>query len=500
MSTKEAYIGIDLGTSSIKATAVAHDGVSVATVQRPLRVTRGGEEGKAEQHPDTWMDVAGQCLRQLAEELRTKGLSAMAIAATGQMDGPVLLNRDGKAFRSVPLWCDTRCTPQCEGIQSRIPDQQMLERTGHTTVTGYTAPKLLWIREHDPIAYDQATHVIFPKDYITKLLSGRIVSDYSDASNSLLMDVRQGIWDTDIIQALGLRKLALPVLHNGSDVVGAITAAGSLWSGFRQGTPVCAGVGDSIGAALGAGLSGPSVLQLVLGTAGNVNCVADCPLVDQKGRIHTGLYVDKRHWILSGVLQATGGSLAWWSDIIGRSPVELMAEVDCAARPRAVYAPYLAGERTPHLDPRVRGAFLALDASTTRAQMTQALLEGIAFSFRDAIEVFAEMCVHPQTYSLTGGLAASDLMCQIMANGLGAHVDRVTADITVRGAAILAACAAGRFTDWRQAIADWPIAGERFACTDRLVFTKAYERFRDVYPRLNQHAKLCQELQFTVGE
>ena len=486
---RSAYIGVDLGTGSIKAVAFDDQGDLIASAHRPLKVLRG-EPGKAEQHPDIWSKAGGECLRELTDTLNTRRFIPAAVAATGQMDGPVLLSSTGDPLRAVPLWCDTRCVAQCDRIQAEIPDADMLQITGHTTVTGYTAPKLLWIRDHDTASFERAAHVVFPKDYLTKLLTGEIATDLSDASNSLLLDVSTGAWASDVVRALGLESLGLPVPVRSCDAVGYVTPEGARWSGLPTGLPVAAGAGDSIAAALGAGMNGPAVLQLVLGTAGNVNCVSDDLKIDRDGRVHTGLYVDGKHWIISGVLQSSGGSLAWWSEVTGQSPEALIREVRPDGMPRTLFAPYLAGERTPHLDARVRGAFFALDAGTTRADMTRALLEGVAFSFRDAVEVFRTMGIEPSRFSLTGGLANSDTVCRIMAEVLALPVERVLADITVRGAAILAACVARRFSHWREAATAWPLSGVEFSGQATEVFADAYHRFQDVYPRLREHSRL----------
>lgn len=479
----EAYIGIDLGSSGVRAVAVDVSGSVVAGHSRPLTIHRG-PGGIAEHQMGEWESEAGACLRDLAAELEERSYVPAAVAATGQMNGPVLLDRSLRPAAPIHMWCDARCADQCEQIAARIPTEELLERTGHTAVTGYTAPKLMWFAEHEPDVLRRATHLMFPKDFLTFKLTGRIGSDLSDASNSLLLNVRSGAWDDSVVSELGLDAIGLPDVIGSTEVAGTISREGAAWSGLPEGTPAAAGAGDSIAAAYGAGQKDASKLQIVVGSAGNVNGVLDQPLVDPKGRVHTGFFVDGEHWICSGVLQAAGASIQWWADVLGRSVPEMIAEVD-PARPCGVFfAPYLAGERTPHLDARVRGGFVSLEGATGRAEMTRAVLEGVAFAFRDAAEVFVSMGVEASDVAITGGGARSDAFCRIMANALGKPLRRIEADVTVMGAAMLAACVSGRFTAWQDVIDAWPVLGELFTPDDGDRYHEAWCRFRQLYPSL----------------
>lgn len=507
MHKREAYIAVDVGTSGVKTVAVDGGGELIATAQRSLKVS-WGKDGKAEQHPHQWRAATGACLQELSRKLEQNDTPVAAIAPTGQMDGPVLLDGKGDVIRNVPLWCDTRCAPQCDAIDTLIPMRELLELTGHTAVTGYTAPKLMWIKEREPEVLTRAAHLLFPKDYITFLLTGQIVTDYSDASNSILFNINSARWEGSIAEALGLKSLGLPSVTHSYDHIGNITERGSQWSGLPEGVPVAAGAGDSIAAALGAGLHDASMLQIVIGTAGNVNCVSDEILLDGKGRVHTGCFIDRQSWICSGVLQASGRSFTWWSEITGMSVEELLAELaqgafttstDTTAKlvrssdrepsTDVVFAPYLTGERTPHLDPHVRGAFVMLSSGTTRTDLTRAVVEGVVFSFRDAVEVFHGLGVQPEHFSLTGGGTKSDVVCQVFADALAAPLLRITADITVRGAAVLAACGCGRFARWQDAVHDWAPEGDSFTPRQTARYEKAFGRYRALYPYIKKYSK-----------
>ncbi|MHC4874603.1 MAG: FGGY family carbohydrate kinase, partial [Planctomycetota bacterium] len=268
----QVYVGIDLGSGSIKAKAYDDAGVCVASVKRDLTID-SDSGGKAEQSPDDWSAQAGACLQELSAILKEKSLACAGIAATGQMDGPVLLDSEGKSVGSVQMWCDSRCTEQCEKIDKLISQSEMLASTGHTVVTGYTAPKLLWLKENENSKFAAAESLILPKDYLTFLLTGQVCTDYSDASNTILLDINKGEWNRDFIDKLELSKLKFPKLLKSYDIAGKITAAGAAWSDLPEGIPVAAGAGDSIAAALGSSMIDSTLAQIVIGTSGNVNCV-----------------------------------------------------------------------------------------------------------------------------------------------------------------------------------------------------------------------------------
>lgn len=492
---KDIFIGVDLGTGSIKAVALDIAGHCVAEVKRPV-ATVYAPGGIAEQSPLDWLDLVGDCLREMAARLESLDYRPAGIAATGQMNAPILLDDYERPMGPVPIWCDSRCSKQCTEMEERIPFRTLLDLTGHTAVTGYTAPKLLWIKEHAPDQLNQATRLIFPKDVITHALTGISCSDLSDASNSLLLDIHQGKWSESIIEALEISRDILPPLYSSAECIGTISRQGSAWSGLPEGVPVAAGAGDSIACALGAGLTDSTMIQIVIGTAGNVNVVFEQPQIDQQGCVHTGCYVDRQHWICSGVQQTAGAALQWWSEITDRTPEQLFEELnDLEVFSGLRFAPYLSGERTPHLDPDVRAAFLRLERSTRRQDMTCAILEGVAFSFRDALEIFNQMGVRSQRAVLCGGGAGNPLWSSIIATVLDMPVVRQTNETTARGAAILAACSAGLFPHWKQSVNAWQLPGSvitpRVNWSDRCC--RAYADYRLLYPLIKNCPSLSEQ-------
>ena len=485
-----AFLGLDLGSSSIKAVGLDESGQCVAAAKR-THLIRTGLGGIAEQDPYTWHEIAGQVLRELAQQLQELSLTPAAIAATGQMDGPVLIDQHQQPVTPVQMWCDSRCDVQCQIIEDRIPANQLLAMTGHCAVTGYTAPKLMWIAEHTPQVFQTATHIIFPKDFITLSLTDQIVSDYSDAANSLILDIHQGQWDDAIMELLALPPINFPTLADSTEHIGSISASGAAWSGLPEGTAVATGAGDSIAAALGAGLHDPSMVQIVIGSAGNVNCVLNEPRIDPQGRVHTGYFVDHAHWICTAVQQSAGASLLWWSDITGLEPEQLVNEIDTSNPPTALFAPYLCGERTPHLDSNIRAAFTNLNQHTSRRDMTRAILEGVAFSFKDAFEVLGSMSINPSCAAICGGGGDSKVWQRIIAAVLDVQLIPSTGDTTAKGAAMLAACAAGRFKTWLEAIDSWPEANQRVEAvpTDIDQYQRSYLEFKELYPSLKSFYK-----------
>lgn len=482
---RRAYIGLDLGSSSIKAVALDEAGLCVAAAKRPISI-RTGPGGIAEQDPHTWHDLAGQVLRELSTALAGQSIAPAAVANTGQMNGPVLLDRRGRATGPVQMWCDSRCGRHCRILEERIGPVRLLQTTGHTAATGYTAPKLLWMAEHCPDQIEAAAHLIFPKDFMTWALTGQVVTDYSDASNSLLLDIHRGEWAESTLQSLGLKLPELPPLAESAAVVGHVSDEGAPWSGLPRGTPVAAGAGDSISAALGAGLRDPSMIQVVVGSAGNVNCVLDEAIIDDQGRVHTGYFADRHHWICSAVQQSAGASLQWWSGLTGVDPATLISEMDTRSNSTALFAPYLCGERTPHLDPDVRGAFLNLNQHTSRGDLTRAILEGVAFSFKDAFEIFQALGISPNRAAVSGGGGESGVWRRIIAAVLDVPLIAGAGDTTARGAAMLAACAAGRFESWQAAIDGWSQPADQVEPDREMVerYQTAYRHFKELYPRL----------------
>jgi len=489
--SKEVFIGVDLGTGSVKAVALDTEGRCIANSKRILD-THYASGGRAEQSPVAWLDRSGACLRELSDRIQGMGYTPIGIGVTGQMNAPVLLDPAGCAPHSVQIWCDSRCATQCARIGQIIPATELINITGHTAVTGYTAPKLLWLRENARETLERASALIFPKDLVNYALTGEVATDYSDASNSLLLDIRQADWSQSIVDALGLPSRILPPLFCSTDRLGAISSEGAAWSGLPRGISVAAGAGDSIASALGAGLADSTWIQIVIGTAGNVNCVSERRYVDPSGRVHTGYFVDRAHWICSCVQQTAGASLQWWSEITSRSAKDLLDEFEEVPMPTTVrFAPYLSGERTPHLDPYVLGAFLRLERNTTRKDMTQAILEGVAFSFRDAFEVLEILGIVSRNVVLCGGGADSVLWSRIVQAVVDRPTQRLTYETTARGAAILAACGAGHFSDWRDSIGSWPVAGETVLANEEWgrQYRKIYPVHKSIYPILKDFGR-----------
>jgi xylulokinase len=461
-------LGIDLGTSSVKALVLDLDGRTTGRRSVPIAVHRP-HPGWAEQRPQEWLDAASEAVHGVLEDA---GGRVVAIGCSGQMNGPVLIPTEGPPTAPVQLWCDLRCSDQVREIHAAISREELIRATGKPAAAGYTAPKLLW-----ELARGVAIHRwVLPKDVLVHALAGVWGTDPSDAANTLLFDLDSRSWNEERAARLGIDPASLVPVHPSAAVVG--TTAGG-WAGLPEGISVVAGGGDTPCGVLGGGVESGRV-QLVLGSAGNVNAVGD--VVDAAGRVHTGLHVLPGESILTGVQQAAGAALRWWSEVCGRSERELLDELD-GPPVGVLFAPYLSGDRTPHLDSAVRGGFVDLSASTTRAHMTAAVLEGVAFAMRDALEVFAELGVPVGSLILAGGGARHPAWRRALADGVGADLLFRPEDAgweTARGAALLAGQGVG---------VDPPPPSAAESTHPRSDSSARYARWRRTYPMLGAFAR-----------
>jgi xylulokinase len=458
----EALVGLDVGTTGVKAVAIADDGEVVARAERgyPLATP---QPGWCEQDPEDWWNASQAALADLGVEPRAVGLS-------GQMHGLVALDEHDRVLRPAILWNDQRTGAECEEIEATIGLDRLIELTGNRALTGFTAPKLLWLRRHEPETFAQIRHVLLPKDYVRLRMTGEHAIDVADASGTLLFDVRRREWSGEVLDALELPAEWLPPVHESTEIAGA---------------------GDQAAGALGLGVDRPGPLSVVLGTSGVVFAALPEYRPDPQARLHVFCHAVPGTWHAMGVMLSAAGSLRWLRDaVVGESYDELNQE---AARwPAGVegllFQPYLAGERTPHADPNARGAFVGLSLRHDRGALVRAVLEGVAYGLRDSLELVRELGVHAEVGRVSGGGARSSLWLRIVASVLGLPLERTAAseDGAAFGAALLGGVASGAFADAAEAVA---------ACvrvTDRIepepawegAYDDGYGRFRELYPAL----------------
>jgi xylulokinase len=453
-------IGLDVGTTGVKAIAIDAEGEVLARAEEEYPLSTP-HPGWAEQDPDDWVRGAERALSRL---------DAGDVGFSGQMHGLVALGADDVPLRPAILWNDQRTAAECAEIEQKIGLDRLISLTGNRALTGFTAPKLLWLRRHEPDVYAQIRSILLPKDYVRLKLYGRRAIDVADASGTLLFDVAHRRWSEEVLDALELPGEWLPPVYE---------------------SPEIAGAGDQAAAALGVGVTGPGPVSVVLGTSGVVFGTLDAFKADPQARVHVFCHAVPDTWHAMGVMLAAAGSLQWLRDAIapGVSFDELIAEAEHwpPGAEGLLFAPYLAGERTPHADPDARGAFVGLSLRHDRGALVRAVLEGVAYGLRDSLELLRELGVQPEAGRVSGGGARSPLWRRIVASVLNLPLETTAAEEgSAYGAALLAGCAAGTFSDPRDAAARCvrvsgitkPDPGWVAAYAD------GYERFRRLYPAL----------------
>jgi xylulokinase len=442
------FLGIDVGTSGTRALVIDPTGriVGSATTEHvPFATPR---PGWAEQDPADWWRATGEAVRGALADAGIDGGGVSAVGFSGQMHGSTLLDDQDRVVRPALLWCDQRTGAECEAITATVGAARLIELTLNPALTGFTLPKLLWVRRHEPELWARVRSVLLPKDYVRFRLTGDRATDVADASGTLLFDVANRRWSADIAGALDIDLGLLPRAFESPEVTGTVSAAGAAATGLRAGTPVVAGGGDQAAGAVGMGIVEAGLVSATIGTSGVVFAATTKPALDPKGRVHTFCHAVPGMWHVMGVTQGAGLSLRWLRDMVGGGlSYDQLCETAAGVPPGcdgARWTPYLMGERTPHLDPDARAALAGLTASHTRGHLVRAVLEGVTFSLQDSFAIFAEMGVPVSGVRLGGGGAKSPLWRQIQADVYGHTAEIVEAEEgAAYGAAILAGVGTG---------------------------------------------------------
>lgn len=404
--------------------------------------------GWAEQDPRDWWRAACVAIEECLAKVGSGAAEIAAIGLSGQMHGLVMLDAAGEVLRPALIWCDQRTEKECREITERVGAKRLIELVANPALTGFTLPKIWWVRAHEPQIWSRARSLMLPKDYVRFKLTGARATDVADASGTLLFDVANRRWSSAMLQASELQPEILPQVFESPEITGRVSKDGAAASGLREGTPVVAGGGDQAAGAVGMGIVEPGNVSATIGTSGVVFAATSQPVVEPKGRIHTFCHAIPGRWHVMGVTQGAGLSLRWFRDQFcsGASYDALMKEAAeaPAGADGLLWAPYLMGERTPHLDPNARGALVGLTAQHTRAHVIRAILEGVAFSLRDTLTIFCELGVPVKSVRLGGGGARSSLWQQIQADIYGMRVDLIEAEEgAAYGAALLAGVGGG---------------------------------------------------------
>ncbi len=491
--TQRLFLGIDVSTTSAKALLIDEAGAVAAEAATPLGLSTPHPLW-SEQDPHQWWAGVVASVRAALGQLPAEGVEVTAIGLTGQMHGLVLLNDQGQVLRPAILWNDQRTAQQCDEIRSRLGQERLIQITGNQALAGFTAPKLLWVAEHEPVVYARARHMLLPKDYIRYRLTGAYATDKADASGTLLFDVRAREWSPEVAGALGIPLEWLPPAYEGPQITGAVSVAAAAATGLRAGTPVVAGGGDQAAGAVGMGATEPGTVAVTLGTSGVVFAPTAAPLIEPEGRLHAFCHALPGRWHLMGVMLSAAGSLQWYRDTFApREHFATLVEEATTAPPGSaglLFLPYLSGERTPHPDPLARGAWIGLTARHRRAHLTRALLEGVAFGLKDSFGLLAGAGLAPvRQVRVAGGGAQSALWRQILADVLGVELVTVTTtEGAAYGAALLAGVGVGNWQDTSAACRATIRLGAAVAPDERAgeVYARAYSLYTGLYPILRE--------------
>ena len=494
------YLGIDIGTSGTKTVLFDQTGnvIAAETEEYPLYQP---ENGYAEQEPADW---ANAVLHTAAAVMKHSGVDkndVKGIGLSGQMHGLVMLDRDGQVIRRSIIWCDQRTAKECDEITEKVGAERLIEITANPALTGFTASKILWVRNHEPENYAKCAHILLPKDYIRFVLTGEFVTEVSDASGMQLLDIPKRCWSDEVLEKLDIDKNLLARVCESPEITGYVTAEIAAKTGLAAGTPVVGGAGDNAAAAIGTGVAEDGKAFTTIGTSGVVFAHSSQISIDPKGRVHTFCCAVPGCWHVMGVTQGAGLSLKWFRDRfceaekttaagMGVDEYYLMdkeAEQSPIGANRLLYLPYLMGERTPHLDANARGVFFGLSAMHEKRDLLRAVMEGVTYSLRDCLEVFREMHIEVGSMTACGGGGSSPLWRQMLANLFDCPIQTMKSkEGPALGAAILAMVGTGAY-------ASVPEACRAIVTADKICQPEAdavpkyeqyYQLYRSIYPAL----------------
>ena len=454
------FLGIDIGTTGTRAVLIDGQGKVIGGKSAEHDPISSPLPQWAEQDPENWWVAARQATKAVLESKGIKGTEVKGIGLSGQMHGLVLLDKDHRVLRPSIIWCDQRCQAEADLITGAVTYDRLIEITCNPALTGFTAPKLIWVREHEPEVSSKIKRVLLPKDFIRFRLTGEFASEVSDSSGTSLFDVVNRRWSVEIMKTLGLNPEWFPTVRESIEISGRIHAEAARETGLEEGTPVVGGGGDQASGGVGNGIVEPGIVSSTIGTSGVVFAFMEKPARDQRGRVHTFCHAVPQKWHVMGVTQGAGLSLRWFRDQFGGQEVslsqflkqdsyELLTREAAQAKPGCeglIFLPYLMGERTPHLDAKAKGVLFGLTGRHTRVEVVRAILEGVAYSLKDSFEIFREMEVPVTQVRASGGGGKSALWRQIQADIFGTPICTVAADEGAAfGAAIMASVGCGAF-------------------------------------------------------
>ena len=494
------YLGLDNGTSGTKALLITAEGAPVAsdTQEYPLSTPR---PLWAEQDPADWWDAAVRATRNVLEKSGVRAEEIAGVGLSGQMHGSVFLDKDNTVLRPALLWCDQRTQAECDWITAQVGRENLVKYISNPVLTGFTAPKIVWLRNHEPETYAQVAKVLLPKDYLRFKLTGVHATEVSDASGTALFDVAHRTWSQEVLDAAQIPRSWMPECAESIEITGRVSAEAARATGLTEGTPVAGGGGDQAAGAVGSGIVETGLVSSIVGTSGVVFAYADTPATDPQLRVHTFCHAVPGKWHTMGVVLSAGGSLRWLRDTffqpegvvartVGDDPYNLMAKGAATVPPGSeglIFLPYLTGERTPYPDPNARGTFFGLTLRHTRAHFARAVLEGVAFALNDTFLIFDDLGIPITEVRTSGGGAKSPVWTQIHADVTGhEHITLSVDEGPALGAALLAAVGTGAYPTVAAACraAIRPVARVTPQAEAHAAYRQYHAVYRALYPAL----------------
>src|SRR5665213_534944 len=485
------WLGLDIGTGGSRALLVNHDGEVIASHTAAHEDMVMLQPLWAEQSPENWWEASLLAIRGVVAAAGISGSDIKGVGLSGQMHGLVILDADHNVIRPSLIWCDQRSQAQVDWVNSKVGKAQVLEYTANPVLTGFTLPKLLWVRDNEPQLFERMRHVLLPKDYVRFRLTGEFATEVSDASGTALFDVVKRRWSFELVEAVGLDRAILPWCFESSDVSGKIPRAMAELTGLAEGTPVVGGAGDQAASAVDNGIVEPGLVSCTLGTSGVVFAHMEQVAYDPTGRVHTFCHAVRDKWHVMGVTQGAGLSLQWLRNQLAPGATYDALTEEAATAPAGsqglFWLPYLMGERTPHLDPQARGGWVGLTAKHTRADLIRSVIEGVSYSQKDCLDVIEPLGVAISSVRASGGGARSLFWRQILADIFGKTVARLeTQEGSAYGAALLAMVGTGEYASVPEACAATIREADSVEprATESALYARAHEVYRELYPAL----------------
>lgn len=499
-------IGIDIGTSGTKTVLFDEKGDTVSSCTLGYEMAQP-KMGWAEQNPDDWWNATYKGIYSVMAQSNINKNDVKGIGLSGQMHGAVLLDKNGDVLRSAIIWCDQRSSRECEQITDIMGRDRLVEIAANPAITGFTAPKVLWVKNNQPHIFDKIAHLLLPKDYIRYKLTGEFATEVSDASGTLLLNIRERNWSKELIEKLGFETAWMPKVYESQFVSGRLTKKAADLTGLNEGTSVVGGGGDQAAGAVGNGIVKEGMVSSTIGTSGVVFAYTDKVTIDPKGRVHTFCHAIPGTWHVMGVTQGAGLSLKWFRDnfgsdekalgaFTGTDPYEYISSEAAKADPGSdglIFLPYMMGERTPHLDPFAKGVFFGLTAKHGRNEFIRSIMEGVVFSLRDCLEIIKGMNIPVSEVRASGGGARSDLWRQMQSDIFSKDIVTINSkEGPALGAALLAGVGTGVYSSVEQACENAIKKVDAISpeYKNMAIYEKNYKLYRELYPLLKDKFRI----------